>query len=132
MALAEQVVRYSVMVEQTNYLDYTRIIQLKLESGTNVYIGFPEARPADWLQLPPVVPPGNINIFMTADQYDDVYHILQTENPAFCTALDLEGIQIGAVHTQLDLTVGEPASAGYQANSLEALIVRAQKQAADN
>jgi hypothetical protein len=132
MALAEQVVRYSVMVEQTNYLDYTRIIQLKLESGTNVYIGFPEARPAGWLQFPPVVPPGNINIFMTADQYDDVYHILQTENPAFCTALDLEGIQIGAVHTELDLTVGEPASEGYQANSLEALIVRARKQAAGN
>lgn len=69
---------------------------------------------------------------MTADQYDGLYHILQTENPAFCTALDLEGIQIGAVHTEFDLTVGEPAGAGYQANSLEALIVRAQKQAADN
>lgn len=132
MALAEQVTSYSVMVEQTNYLDYTRIINLKLESGTNVYIGFPAARPADWLQLPPVVPPGNINIFMTADQYDDVYHILQTENPAFCTALNLEGLQIGAVHTELDLSIGEPTSEGYQANSLEALIVRARKQAADN
>jgi len=130
MALAEQVTRYSVMVAQTNYLDYTRIIRLELVSGTNVYIGFPDVRPADWLQLPPAVPQGNINIFMTADQYDDVYHILQTEDPAFCTAVDLDGLQIGAVHTQLDLSIGEPGSEGYQDLSLEALIVRAQKKAA--
>ena len=131
MALMEQVTRYSVMVAQTNYLDYTRIIRLELVSGTNVYIGFPDVRPADWLQLPPTVPQGSINIFMTADQYDDVYHILQTEDPAFCTALNLEGLQIGAVHTELNLTIGEPSSERYQAQSLEALIVRAQKAAGD-
>jgi len=132
MAVAEQVTRYSVMVAQTNYLDYTRIIRLELISGTYVYIGFPDVRPADWLQFPPAVPPGNINIFMTADQYDDVYHVLQTEDPAFCTAIDLDGLQIGAVHTQLDLSIGEPGSEGYQDLSLEALIVRAQKKAAGN
>jgi hypothetical protein len=127
-----RITSYSVSVAQTSYLDYTRVIRLKLESGTNVYIGFPEVHPADWLQLPPDVPPGNANIFMTADQYDDVYHILQTEDPAFCTALNLEGLQIGAVHTELDLSIGEPTGEGYQDHSLEALIVRAQKQAADN
>jgi hypothetical protein len=67
---------------------------------------------------------------MTADQYDDVYHILQTERPAFCTALDLFGLQVGAVHTQLDLSIGEPAAAGYQERSLEALVIRAQKHRA--
>jgi hypothetical protein len=130
MALMERTTSYSVSVAQTSYLDYTRVIRLKLESGTNAYIGFPEVRPADWLQLSPDVPPGNINIFMTADQYDDVYHILQTEDPAFYTALNLEGFQLGAVHTELDLSIGEPAGEGYQDYSLEALIVRAQKQAA--
>jgi hypothetical protein len=69
---------------------------------------------------------------MTADQYDDVYHILQTEDPALCTAVDLVGLQVGAVHTQLDLTIGDPAAEGYQDQSLEALVVRAQNQLTDN
>jgi hypothetical protein len=47
---------------------------------------FPPVRPADRLQLPPDVPPGTISIFMTADHCDQVYHVLQTEDPAFCTA----------------------------------------------
>jgi hypothetical protein len=128
MAIAERVVSYTAWVSQTNYLDYTRIIRMKLESGTTVYIGFPEVRPADWLQFLP----GAINIFMTADEYDDVYHILQTENPAFCTAVDIDviGFKIGAVHTQLDLSIGEPTGEGYQDQSLEALLVRAQKHLA--
>ena len=128
MAIAERIISYAAWVAQTNYLKYTRVINLKLESGTTVYIGFPEIRPDGWLQFPP----GAINIFMTADQYDDVYHILQTERPAFCTALDLFGAQVGAVHTQLDLSIGEPTGEGYQDQSLEALVVRAQKHLAEN
>lgn len=125
MAIAEQVTSYSVWVAQTDYLSYTRSISLKLESGTTVYIGFPAARPADWLQFGT----GWVNLYMTADQYDDVYHILQTET-AFCTALDLFGLQVGAVHTQLDLTAAEPDAPGYNAQSLEALIVRARREQA--
>jgi len=127
MAIAEVVVNYTVWVAQTDYLGYTRTITLKLQSGTVVYIGFPEERPADWLQFIP----GAVNIYMTADQYDDVYHILQTESPAYCTALDLLGIQVGAVHTELDLSIGEPAAAGYREQSLEALVVRARNQDTD-
>jgi hypothetical protein len=96
---------------------------LKLESGTTVYIGFPVDRPDNWLQFPS----GAINIYMTADEYDNVYHILQTEDPVFCTALDLFGLQVGAVHTQLDLSIGEPTGEGYQDHSLESLVVRARK-----
>jgi hypothetical protein len=69
---------------------------------------------------------------MTADEYDDVYHILQTEHPAFCTALDFEGLQVAAVHTELDLSTGEPAAAGYREHSLEALVVRARNQQSSN
>ncbi|MGE5292678.1 MAG: hypothetical protein ACM3ML_36905 [Micromonosporaceae bacterium] len=131
MAIAERITSYTVWVAQTSYLGYTRVITLKLESGTTVYIGFPKDRPADWLQFPA---PGAINLYMTADQYDDVYHILQTEDPAFCTAIDgsVLGLQVGAVHTQLDLSIGEPTGEGYQDHSLEALIVRAQKHLAGN
>jgi hypothetical protein len=126
MAIAERITSYTVRVAQTNYLSYTRLITMKLESGTIVYIGFPEVRPDDWLQFSP----GVINIFMTADQYDDVYHLLQTEDPVFCTALDLLGLQVGAVHTELDLSIGEPTGEGYQDQSLEALVVRARKHLA--
>ena len=129
MPIAEQITSYTSWVAQTSYLGYTRVITLKLESGTIVYIGFPQDRPADWLQFPA---PGTVSLYMTADQYDDVYHILQTEDPAFCTAIDgsVLGLQVGAVHTQLDLSVGEPTGEGYHDHSLEALVVRARKHLA--
>ena len=125
MAIAERITSYNARVTQTNFLSYTRVITMKLESGTTVFIGFPEVRPNDWLQFAPNV----ITLYMTADQYDDVYHILQTEKPVFCTALDLFGLQVGAVHTELDLSIGEPTGEGYQDQSLEALILRAQSHA---
>jgi hypothetical protein len=128
MAIAERITSYSARVIQTNYLSYTRLITMKLESGTTVFIGFPEVRPNDWLQFAPSA----ITLYMTADEYDDVYHILQTEKPVFCTAIDLFGLQVGAVHTQLDLSIGEPTGEGYQDQSLEALIVRARNQVTDD
>lgn len=125
MAIAERVTSYNVRVSQTNFLTFTRAITLSLESGTTVFIGFPDVRPLDWLQFGT----GSITIFMTRDDYDDVYHILQTEDPVFCTAIDLFGLQVGAVHTELDLSIGEPTGEGYQDQSLEALIVRARQEA---
>lgn len=126
MAIAERIVSYNVRVSQSNLTDNTRMIQLKLEFGSTVTITFPEQRPADWLQFAPF----SISIAMTRREYDDVYHLLQTEDPVFCTAIDLFGIQVGAVHTELDLSIGEPTGEGYQDDSLEALIVRARKQGA--
>lgn len=125
MALAELITSYNARVMQTDYLNTTRLIQLRLQTGTTVTIAFPPQRPADWLQFGP----GTVTLSMTADQYADVYHILQTEDPVFCTAIDLFGLQIGAVHTELDLTIGEPTGDGYQDHSLEALIVRARDHA---
>lgn len=127
MALEERITSYTTWVGQTDYLGYTRVITLRLESGTAVYIGFPVERPDNWLQFTS----GAVNIYMTADEYDNVYHILQTEDPVFCTALDLFGLQVGAVHTQLDLSIGEPTGEGYQDHSLEALVVRARKHLSD-
>jgi hypothetical protein len=125
MAIAERVTSYNSRVFQSNFQDYSRLILLELESATRVFIAFPDVRPDDWLTFSP----GGISIFMTADQYEQVYHLLQTEDPVFCTALDLFGLQVGAVHTELDLSIGEPTGEGYQDQSLEALIVRARKAA---
>ena len=125
MGIAERITSYSVWVGQTNYLGHSRTIRLSLESGTTVYIGFPQVRPPNWL----LFGTKTINLYMTADQYDDVYHLLQTEEPVFFTAVNI-GPMVAAVHTELDLNLGEPTGEGYDDQSLEALIVRARKQAA--
>ena len=64
---------------------------------------------------------------MTTDQFNDVYHTLQSESPVFFTALDLFGFRIGSVHTELDLSIGEIPGEGDQDPSLEALILRARR-----
>jgi len=127
MAIAERILTYSARVIQTNYLDHTRQITLKLESGTVAWLLFPPVRPVDWLQFAP----GQIIISMPAADYYDVYHLLQTEKPVFCTALNLLGFQVGSVHTELDLSIGEPTGEGYTDQSLEALVVRARAAQAE-
>ena len=47
----------------------------------------------------------------------------------FFTGLNLLGFQVGAVHSELDLSLGDETAEGYEDQSLEALIVRARKQA---
>ena len=129
MAIAERITSYTARVIRSNLTDATRIITLQLESGTTVWIGFPPVQPANWLQFPGA---NQINIEMAAADYDDIYHLLQTEKPVFCTALDLFGLQVASVHTELDLSLGEPTGEGYVDQSLEALIVRARSAQAEN
>lgn len=103
MAIAQKIETYSVWVGQTSFLGYDRVIRLLLDDGSTAYIGFPQTRPADWLQFTPA----GTNLFLTQDEFDGVYHLLQSEEPVFFTAIDLLGLQVGAVHTELDLTQGE-------------------------
>lgn len=124
MAIAERITSYSAWVGQTSYLPWTRTLRLGLETGTTAYIGFPNTRPTTWLTFGP----GWVDAAMTADQYDDVHHLLQTEDPVFLTALDALGFQVAAVHTELDLSLGEPTGEGYRDDSLEALVVRARRE----
>ena len=98
---------------------------LALDSGDTAYIAFPDVRPDDFLQFFP----GGTTLYMTADQFDDVYRILQTEAPVYYTALLLFGFKIGAVHTDLDLGAGETPGEGEEdPQSLEALIRLARAQ----
>ena len=127
MAIMELVTSYNVRVTQSNLTAATREIQLKLEFGSTVSIFFAPVRPSVWLSFPA---PKVIEIWMTQDQFVDVHRVLQTENPVYCTALDLFGLQVGSVHTELDLGLGEPTGEGYRDGSLEALVVRARSAAA--
>jgi hypothetical protein len=127
MPIADKVEKYEVHIAQNNFLDFNRSIRLSLESGGTAFIGFPPVRPADWLQFN-----GNSTVlYMTLDEFADVYHLLQSEAPVFFTALDLLGLEVGAVHTELDLAEGEPPGEGDEdhTQSLASLIRRAQKEA---
>lgn len=126
MPIFDEVKSYSVYVSQNNLHPWTRIVRLRLGSGETAYIGFPVVRPQEWLTFGV----GTTTLFMTADEFSDVYHILQTEKPVFFTALKLFGNEVGAVHTELDLSIGEPTGEGYDDQSLEALIVLARKEPA--
>ena len=121
MAIADKINTYFVNIFQNNIVNYGRAIRLSLESGGTATIQFPEVRPDDWLQFS-----GNsTSLYMVRDQFADVYHLLQSENPVFFTSVDFEGILVGAVHTELDLSAGEPTGEGEADQSLEAIIRRA-------
>jgi hypothetical protein len=124
MPLAEKIQKYSVWVSQNNYLNWVREISLTLESGAGVYIGFPQQRPDDWLQFVGA----DVNLFMTQDEFDEVYHLLQSENPVFFTALDIDGFQIGAVHTNLNVIEGvAPGDLIPKPQNISSLVRRAIK-----
>jgi hypothetical protein len=121
MPIEDKVETYSVRLAQDNFLNTFRSIRLSLESGGTAFITFPKVRPVNFLQFVGSA----TNLSMTEDQFTDVYHLLQSESPVFFTALNFLGIQVGAVHTELDLSAGETPGEGDQdPQSLEELIRR--------
>ena len=126
MPLFDKIETYSVYLAQ-NDLGHNRVVNLKLESGETARIEFVKVLPPDWLQFDG----STTNLFMKVDEFDAAYHLLQTEAPVFFTALALGGdLRVGAVHTELDLSVGErPGEGDEDAQSLEAMIRLARKQA---
>ena len=124
MPIAEKIVKYSVWISQNDYLSWVREISLILESGATVYIGFPPQRPDDWLQFSGP----DVNLFMTQDEFDEVYHLLQTEKPAFFTAVAISNLQVGAVHTNLDAFEGvAPGDLIPQPQNIASLVRRAKR-----
>ena len=126
MAIEDKIESYSVHVAQNNFQSFNRSIRLSLESGGTAFIAFPDVRPADFLQFNGSA----TNLFMTREQFDDVHRLIQTESPVFFTALDLLGFKVGAVHTELDLSLGEPPGEGdADSQSLESLVRLARQEA---
>ena len=124
MPIEDKVETYSVRLAQDNFLNTFRSIRLSLKSGGTAFITFPKVRPVNFLEFVGSA----TNLSMTEDQFTDVYHMLQSESPVFFTALNFLGIQVGAVHTELDLSAGETPGEGDQdPQTLEALIRRARE-----
>src|SRR5947208_11254152 len=125
MPLFEKITKYSARVGRSDVTDAGRSLSLTLEKGGTVFIGFPPVPPDDWLQFN-----GSFTtVFLQAEDYAEVYHLLQTEAPVFFTALDLFGIKAASVHTELDLSRGEPTGEGYDDTSLEAVAEPARNEA---
>ena len=125
MPIFEKITKYSARVGRSDLTDFERSLGLTLESGGTAFIAFPPVPPDDWLQFSG----SSTTVFLPADEYTHVYHLLQTESPVFFTALNLVGLRAAAVHTELNLSRGEPTGEGYADTSLEALIVRARNEA---
>jgi hypothetical protein len=128
MPIEDKVVKYSVYVSHNDFVDLQRSIDLSLESGGSASIYFPKDLPNDWLRFN-----GSCTtLYMAQDEFADVYHVLQTESPVFFTALNLIGIRVGAVHTQLDLSSCGTTELGDERapESLKELIRRARRQEA--
>ena len=128
MPIFDKITTYSVSVFRSSLQSATRQVRLRLESGGNASISFVPTLPADFLQFSGA----NTSLFMTTDQFDDVQRLLLSESPAFFTALNLFGIRIGSVHTELDLVAGETPGEGDQdPQSLEALVRQARRLGTD-
>jgi len=129
MTVDDKITRYSVAVFHGNVTgDISRQIRLDLESGQTATISFIGTLPADWLQFFHDA----TSLYLTADQFTDVYHLLQTSSPAYFTALEFEGAMVGSVHTDFGPGVRGGVATGVGApgvsrdpNSLYALIQRA-------
>jgi hypothetical protein len=103
MPLQDKIVKYSVYVAHNDFVNFQRVIDLRLESGGTATIAFPTNPPDDWLQFSG----SHTTLYMAQDEFADVCRLLQAETPflpIFFTALSLLGIRVGAVHTELDLS----------------------------
>jgi hypothetical protein len=127
MPLEDRIVTYSVSVLQSNIHPNSREIRLGLESGGVAFIGFQPNPPPRWLQFDG----STTYLYLPEERFDDVYRVIETESPVFFTALDLFGLETGAVHTELDLSAGEtPGEGDRNPQSLEAVVRRARQHAA--
>jgi hypothetical protein len=124
MAIQERVTEYSVATLRNDIVAYRRIIRLTTETGHRAFLAFPEQQPADWL----TVSGPTSNVFLAADEFDRVYHRLQSEAPLFYTAMSLLGIRAFNLTTTEEL----PGEGGADDDALAALAAgaRAAAQAA--
>jgi hypothetical protein len=129
MPVQDKVVKYSIYVAHNDIADFQRVIDLRLESGSTATIAFPKDPPNDWLQFRGA----HTTLYMVQDEFVGVLRLLETESPnipIFFTALNLLGIRVGAVHTELDLSQGGgSASIGEEApRTLQDFVRSANKQ----
>ena len=129
MPIEDKIVKYSVYVAHSDIADFQRVIDLRLESGSTATIAFPTEPPDAWLQFSG----SHTTLYMVQDEFADVSRLLHAESslvPVFFTALNLFGLRVGGVHTQLDPSQGaQPAGIGEGSpRTLQDFVRRANRQ----
>lgn len=128
MPVQDKIVKYSVYIAHNDFVDFQRVIDLRLESGSTATIAFPKDLPNDWLQFSG----SHTTLYMAQDEFADVLRLLKEESPflpIFFTALNLFGIRVGAVHTELDLSEAASPARTQEENpqTLQEFVRRAER-----
>lgn len=98
MPINERIASYSVTELESNVVSYRHVVRLTLESGHKVFIGFPAVVP----NPPFTTSASGTTAFMPAEEFDRVWRLLQTEQPAFFTALGLLGLTTVNISTDAE------------------------------
>ncbi len=80
----KEVIDYRVDIFEANTLNYDRSIRLSLDDGDSVTVRFPSSAPTDYVDIGTSFHQVQID----AHKFDEIYHLLQTENPVFFTAYE--------------------------------------------
>ena len=104
MPINEPVASYAVSIVKNDVVNFHYRIDLTLTSGGKVDILFPVVPPDDFLSFNGA----QVTVFMAETEYTRVYHMLQTEDPVFFTALSLVGLPTVRLGTG-----PEPLGEGY-------------------
>jgi len=86
-------------------VDYQQVVRLTTESGHQVFIGFPDQPPAQWL----TISRSNTTALLERGGFDRIHRLLQTETPLFFTSIVFEGIRALNLSTGSELPGEGPA-----------------------
>jgi hypothetical protein len=82
MPFSERVTDYTIAQLKNEVVNYQQVVKFTTESGHQVFIGFPDRPPAQWL----TVTETNTTAFLERGEFDRIYHLLQSETPLFFTS----------------------------------------------
>jgi hypothetical protein len=86
--LNEKVTSYFVTLLKNDLVGYGRILRLTTDSGHRVFIGFEVDPRLDWLEITE----SYTSVFLQSDEFDQTYHLLQTESPVYFSAFKVIGM----------------------------------------
>jgi hypothetical protein len=105
MPLGERVTDSTIAQLKNEVVDYLQVVKFTTESGHQVFIGFPDQLPAEWL----TVTGTNTTAFLGRGEFDRVHHLLQSETPLFFSSLIFEGLRFFNLSTGPELPGEGPA-----------------------
>ncbi len=80
----KEVSNYKVDIFESSTLAHDRSIRLDLEDGDSVSVSFPTSAAGDFV----TIGASFHQVQMDRHKFDEVYHLLQTENPVYFTAYE--------------------------------------------